>query len=73
MRTYVKNATLIDGTGAPAQPGAGLVIEGDTLVHVGRLATADEPSPETARVIDVGGRAVLPGLVETHIHLSYNH
>ena len=73
MRTYLKNATLIDGTGAPAQPGAGLVIEGDTLVHVGRLAAADEPSPETARVIDVGGRTVLPGLVEAHIHLSYNH
>jgi hypothetical protein len=42
MRTYLKNATLIDGTGAPAQPGSGLVIEGDTLVHVGRLDAVDE-------------------------------
>jgi imidazolonepropionase-like amidohydrolase len=73
MRTYLKNATLIDGTGAPAHPGSGLVIEGDTLVHVGRLDAADEPSPNAARVIDVGGRTVLPGLVEAHIHLSYNH
>jgi imidazolonepropionase-like amidohydrolase len=73
MRTYLKNATLIDGTGAPAHPGCGLVIEGNTLAHVGRLDAADAPAPDTARVIDVGGRTVLPGLVEAHIHLSYNH
>ena len=73
MRTYLKNATLIDGTGAPAHPGCGLVIEGDTLAYVGRLDAADAPSPDTTRVIDVGGQTVLPGLVEAHIHLSYNH
>jgi hypothetical protein len=35
MKTYVKNARLIDGTGAPAVDGAALVIEGDTIVHAG--------------------------------------
>jgi imidazolonepropionase-like amidohydrolase len=72
MRTYLKNARLIDGTGAPAVAGATLVIEGDTIVHAGPLAAADAPDAD-ARVVDVAGKTVIPGLVEAHIHLSYNN
>jgi imidazolonepropionase-like amidohydrolase len=71
MKTYLKNARLIDGTGAPAVSGAALVIEGDTIVHAGPLADADTPGD--ARVVDVAGKTVIPGLVEAHIHLSYNN
>jgi len=71
-RLYLRNARVVDGTGAPPLEGAGLVIEGDTLVHVGVLRQGDEPSPGSARVVDLGGRTVIPGLVEAHIHLSYN-
>jgi imidazolonepropionase-like amidohydrolase len=70
-RTYLKNVRLIDGTGRPPVDGAGVVIEGHTIVHAGRLAPADEPRPADAVVIDLGGRTVIPGLVEAHIHLSY--
>jgi imidazolonepropionase-like amidohydrolase len=73
MRQYLKNLTLIDGTGAPPVPNAGLVIEGDTIVHAGRLAPADEPSAADTAVVDCGGRSVIPGLVEAHIHLSYSN
>lgn len=73
MRLYLKNARLIDGTGRRPVDGAGLVIEHDTLVHVGRLAAADEPRADAATVVDLGGRAVVPGLVEAHLHLSYNN
>jgi imidazolonepropionase-like amidohydrolase len=73
MRLYLKNLQLIDGTGAPAQAGAALIIEGDTLVHVGPLAGTDEPSGSDVETMDLGGRSVIPGLVEAHIHLSYNH
>ncbi|MEX2146746.1 MAG: amidohydrolase family protein [Candidatus Rokuibacteriota bacterium] len=72
MRTWLKNARLIDGTGAPAVEGAALVIEGDTIVHAGPLAAADAPGSD-ARVVDVAGKTVIPGLVEAHIHLSYNN
>jgi imidazolonepropionase-like amidohydrolase len=64
---------LIDGTGRPPVEGAGLVIEGDTLVHAGPLAPADEPAAADTSVVDVGGRTVIPGLVEAHLHLSYNN
>ena len=73
MRLYLKNARLVDGTGAPAVEDAGLVIEGNTLVHAGRLPAADEPRSADAVVVDVGGRTVIPGLVEAHLHLSYNN
>jgi imidazolonepropionase-like amidohydrolase len=73
MRTYLRNARLIDGTGRPPLDGAGLVIEHATLVHAGHLASADEPRPAEATVVDLGGRTVIPGLVEAHIHLSYNN
>ena len=73
MRLYLKNLQLIDGTGAPARAGAALIIEGDTLVHVGPLAATDEPRGSDVETMDLDGRTVIPGLVEAHIHLSYNH
>jgi imidazolonepropionase-like amidohydrolase len=73
MRLYLKNARLIDGTGAIPVDGAALVIEGDTLVQTGRLSAIDAPGPEAAEVVDLGGRTVIPGLIEAHLHLSYNN
>ena len=72
MRTQLKNARLIDGTGARPVADASLVIEGETIVHAGPLARGDEPTGD-ARVIDVTGKTVIPGLIEAHLHLSYNN
>lgn len=73
MRLYLKNARLMDGTGAPAQDGAGLLIEGDTIVRAGRIPAGEEPKGPDVKVVDAGGRTVIPGLVEAHMHLSYNN
>ncbi len=67
-----QNLRLIDGSGAAARDGAALLIEGDTVVHAGPLAATDAPRAGDAETLDLGGRAVIPGLVEAHIHLSYN-
>jgi imidazolonepropionase-like amidohydrolase len=72
MRRLLRNLRLIDGTGAPAREGAALLIEGATIVHAGPLAAGDAPSPAEAEILDLGGRTVIPGLVEAHTHLSYN-
>ena len=72
MRILLRNARLIDGTGRAAQDGAALLIEGDTIVHAGPLAGADAPGPDAAVTLDLAGRTVIPGLVEAHLHLSYN-
>lgn len=73
MRLYLKNTRLIDGTGALPQEGAGLLIERDTIVRVGRIPAGDEPRGPDVQVLDLSGRTVIPGLVEAHIHLSYNN
>ncbi|MEV6362229.1 amidohydrolase family protein [Nocardia asteroides] len=65
--TYVlTNGLLIDGTGAPAVAGATVVIS------KGRIAAAGVgvQIPEGAEVVDVQGRAILPGLIDAHVHLG---
>ena len=54
----------MDGTGTVLDPGV-VEVEGDRLAHVGT-----EPSPEEAETISVRGLIVVPGLVNTHCHLS---
>jgi imidazolonepropionase-like amidohydrolase len=61
-------ATLIDGTGAP--PGRGRVI-----VTTGERITAVAPgagfsAPPGAEVVDLGGKFVVPGFVNSHVHLA---
>lgn len=66
--TVLLNGTLIDGTGADPRPGAAVVVEGR---HIAKISSARRfrPPPE-ARVIDVGGMCVLPGLIDAHVHLA---
>ena len=73
MRTLLRNARIIDGTGAPPREKSALLIEDGKLVHVGPLTRGDEPTGSDVTAIDLAGRTVIPGLVEAHIHLSYNN
>jgi len=61
------NATLIDGTGAPARPNVTLMIENGRIaaIHEGDAAT-----PTNAEGVDLSGRYLLPGLIDAHVHLS---
>ncbi|MDQ4054350.1 MAG: imidazolonepropionase [Actinomycetota bacterium] len=55
-------------TGEPRQPVAhALVIEGDRIAWLG--PTIDAPAADVQ--VDVGGRAVLPGFVDSHAHLVF--
>ena len=47
--------------------GAALVAEGGRVAWVGRALDA----PEADAVYDAGGRAVLPGFVDSHSHLVF--
>jgi imidazolonepropionase-like amidohydrolase len=63
------HARVIDGTGRPARDDQTLVIEGDKITAIGRAGAV--PVPKGARVRDLTGKSVLPGLVGMHDHLFH--
>ena len=69
MRTFLTNARLVDGTGAPALEAATVVINGTTLEYAGDTAHAPQPAGDD-RVVDVAGKTVMPGLFNIHVHLA---
>ncbi len=63
----ITNALIIDGNGgAPIEDGV-LVVTGDRISAVG--SATDVLIPDGARVLDVGGNTVMPGLADMHVHL----
>ena len=66
--TVLRCGTLFDGTGADPVPGGVVVIDDGRVVAAG---PADRTAaPPGARAIDLGGRFVMPGLVDAHSHIS---
>lgn len=64
----LEHARLVDGTGRPPMEDARIVIEGEYIAAVG--ASASVPVPGGAERVDLTGRTILPGLVDTHFHLD---
>jgi imidazolonepropionase-like amidohydrolase len=64
----VKAGTLIDGTGAAPQRGVQITIRDGRVVDVG--PSGDVPSD--AQVLDYSGQAVVPGLIDCHVHLAFS-
>ena len=62
------NARVIDGTGSPPQAGRTIVIQDGIIRGVHR--DGDRPLPGGAKVLDVGGKTVIPGLIDGHVHLN---
>jgi N-acyl-D-amino-acid deacylase len=56
-----RNATLIDGTGAPAR-------RGSVAVSDGRIAAIGGDIGAARRVVDADGLALAPGIIDTHTH-----
>ncbi|MEE8110643.1 MAG: amidohydrolase family protein [bacterium] len=63
----IKNARLIDGTGAPPIQRATVVIQKDTIAAVGPSNRVK--APQGAEVIDAKGMTLMPGLIDAHLHL----
>ena len=61
------NVTLVDGTGAAPRKGV------TVTVRVGKIASIVERAPAATngvRQIDLGGRYLLPGLIDAHSHIE---
>jgi len=64
-RLVVRNANVFDSAAGVMRPGSTVVIEGDRFVAV----TQEPLQVDDAEAIDAGGRAVLPGLIDAHVHV----
>jgi imidazolonepropionase-like amidohydrolase len=64
----VTHATVIDGTGAAPLPDAVVAGAGERITCVGRPASC--PIPSGASILDASGKWIVPGLIDTHVHLG---
>ena len=62
------NVRLIDGTGAAPLERARVVIDGEAIAGAGRAE--DVAVPAGAERLDLGGRTVMPGLIDLHFHIE---
>ena len=60
---------VIDGTGAPAREDQTVIIRDGRLAALGKAGSVSIPSG--AKVMDLTGKSVIPGLVMVHEHLFY--
>jgi len=61
----IKNAQVVDGTGAPPFRGA-IAVEGGRIAAVGRVE--GDLRGDAEAIIDAGGLAVTPGFIDVHNH-----
>ena len=59
----IKNGTLV------TMDSAHTIVRGDLLIEAGRITSIGESGKTADTVIDADGCAVIPGFVQTHIHL----
>lgn len=68
-RTLYRNAALADGTGPDLRLGVSLLVDHHRIVWI--RPADDEPDPgRDVEVVDASGCTVVPGLVDSHSHLT---
>ena len=67
----LKAARLLDVRTGKLQSDQAILIEGERIKSVGPAATLQAQAGAAARVIDLGNVTMLPGLIDTHTHLTY--
>ncbi|KZE38798.1 aryldialkylphosphatase [Bhargavaea cecembensis] len=68
--TIIENGQIIDGTGS--EPRQGIVVVKDSKIEY----IGDDPGySRTGKeaVIDAGGNTVLPGFIDTHVHMMFEY
>lgn len=64
------NGTLIDGTGAKAMPDAAIIVRDDRITAVG--PRPDIEIPGDSFIVNVQGKTILPGFINSHVHWAFN-
>ena len=70
MIKAIKGGLIIDGKGDAPIPNGLILVDGNRIRAVGSRDSL--PIPGEAEVIDLGTATLLPGLIDTHVHLVMN-
>ena len=76
-RLVIRNAMIVDGNGTPARGPVDIVIDGNTITQIVNLDPValnrgQARRPQGDIQIDATGRTVLPGLINSHVHMQSN-
>lgn len=63
-----RNVRVFDGRGSSLSAPTDVLVRGNLIASIGAGAT---PTSATATVIDGGGRTLMPGLIDAHVHVAF--
>ena len=65
----IRGGNLIDGTGAQQKRNSVILVEGTRIKAVGNEGEIKIPKKTEEFEIDATGKTVMPGLIDSHLHL----
>jgi imidazolonepropionase-like amidohydrolase len=71
LTTVIRADRLIDGTGAAAVQDAVLVVDQGKIVGTFTGQAPEGLVPADAEVVDLPGCTILPGLIDSHVHMNF--
>ena len=70
--TIIRAGRLVDGTGASARSGVDVWIRGGYIEAVHERSDLPAGASDDTEIIDAPGRTLLPGLIDSHVHLAFS-
>jgi len=68
VKTLFKGAKIIDGTGNAIVSGE-LLVDGEKILEIGPSNSVDRENMSEVKVEDVKGKVIIPGLINSHLHI----
>jgi len=67
-RIAITHANVIDATGSPIQRNMTVIIEGQKIAQIAE--SSQVALDRETQVVDASGKFLIPGLVDSHVHLT---
>jgi len=72
MKTAFVGGQLIIGNGDPAIEDCLVMLDNGRIIYAGKNGAPDAPSTDGYEIVTIKGKSLMPGLIDTHLHLSGN-
>ena len=73
MVLTISNCTLIDGTGSEPVKNQDVRIENDRISWIGHTDKNSFDKNDNDQIISLANSVVMPGLIDSHIHISQGY